>query len=110
MCAMASFAQTIVSDVTSKLTNADFTIGDPVTVTIHTYDYDMIDDGAGNGGEELFGMQPVTGWTAKPMLRLRGSLPTSTLRHISTNNPVWVVHTMLPSSTILLTRMVSVWV
>lgn len=64
MCAMASFAQTIVSDVTSKLTNADFTIGDPVTVTIHTYDYDMIDDGAGNGGEELFGMQPVTGWTA----------------------------------------------
>ena len=67
MCAMASFGQnapTIVSDVTSKLQNADFSQGDPVTVKICTYDYDMADEGAGAGGECLFGMQPVIGWTA----------------------------------------------
>ncbi len=62
--AYAQVEPVIVSDVTSKLQNADFSQGDPVTTTIRTYDYDMADDGVGAGGEALFGMQEVKGWTA----------------------------------------------
>ena len=62
--ALGASAQTIKSDLTSKLQNADFSQGSPVTNTIRTYDYDMSDDGAGAGGVGLYGMQPVTGWTA----------------------------------------------
>lgn len=55
----------ILSDLTSKIQNADFTADPPTTVTIRTYDYDMPDKlGAGNGGSDKFGQQPVTGWTA----------------------------------------------
>ena len=62
--AIGASAQTIQSDLTSKLTNADFTQGSPVASTIYTYDYNMTDDGAGAGGTSLFGMQAVPGWTA----------------------------------------------
>ena len=65
--AIAMHAQTeptIVSDVTSKLQNADFSADTPVSTTVYTYDYNMPDDGVGAGGESLFGMQTVTGWTA----------------------------------------------
>lgn len=55
---------TVLKDVTSKLQNADFKADAPVSTTIRTYDYDMQDEGAGAGGTELFGQQPVTGWTA----------------------------------------------
>ena len=66
MCSLGLSAQEvkILSDLTSKLTNADFSADAPVTATIATYDYNMPDDGAGAGGEGLFGQQPVTGWTA----------------------------------------------
>ena len=65
--AIAMHAQTeptIVSDVTSKLQNADFSADTPVSTMVCTYDYNMPDDGVGAGGESLFGMQAVTGWTA----------------------------------------------
>lgn len=65
--AIAMHAQTeptIVSDVTSKLQNADFSADTPVSTTVYTYDYNMPDDGVGASGESLFGMQAVTGWTA----------------------------------------------
>lgn len=65
--AIAMHAQTeptIVSDVTLKLQNADFSADTPVSTTVYTYDYNMPDDGVGAGGESLFGMQTVTGWTA----------------------------------------------
>ena len=65
--AIAMHAQTeptIVSDVTLKLQNADFSADTPVSTTVYTYDYNMPDDGVGAGGESLFGMQAVTGWTA----------------------------------------------
>lgn len=62
--ALGASGQTITGDLTSKLTNADFTQGSPVTSTIFTYDYNMTDEGAGAGGTQLFGMQPVEGWTA----------------------------------------------
>lgn len=66
---------TITGDLTSQITNADFSadaaiaIGWPkgeATVGLATYDYDMPDDGIGAGGENIgrFGMQPITGWTA----------------------------------------------
>ena len=62
--ALGASAQTIKADLTSQLQNADFTQGSPVTHTVRTYDYGMTDDGAGAGGEDLFGMQAVPGWTA----------------------------------------------
>ena len=65
--AIAMHAQTeptIVSDVTLKLQNADFSADTPVSTTVYTYDYNMPDDGVGASGESLFGMQAVTGWTA----------------------------------------------
>lgn len=72
----------VKEDVTAKhLRNADFTADQPVSITINTYDYDMADEGAGNGGQCLFGQQPVTGWTAdkpsdnKKLMENSGSTP-----------------------------------
>lgn len=64
---MGLHAQTdvrIISDVTSKVQNADFSADEPIMQLIRTYDYDMTDAGVGAGGTEMFGQQPVTGWTA----------------------------------------------
>ena len=56
---------TILEDLTSsKIQNADFSADKPVTTIIYTYDYNMLDNGLGAGGTNLFGMQAVTGWTA----------------------------------------------
>ena len=57
----------------SKLTNADFMTDAPVTQTIRTYAKDMADNGAGSDGAGLYGMQPVTGWTANN--------PTDNIKH-----------------------------
>lgn len=54
-------------DITaSKLKNADFSADKPVAISVRTYSKDIpeSDGGAGAGGKELYGMQPVTGWTA----------------------------------------------
>ncbi|MBQ9558360.1 MAG: hypothetical protein IJV08_00035 [Bacteroidaceae bacterium] len=64
---LAQPTPTILSDLTSKLTNADFSADQPVTTLITTYDYNMADAGLGAGGEALFGQQPVTGWTASSL-------------------------------------------
>ena len=68
MMALLGFAQsepTILENLTSRITNADFMADEPVTVTIRTYDYDMPDGlGLGNGGTDRFGQQEVTGWVA----------------------------------------------
>ena len=69
----SAFAQTkvtVLQDLTSQLTNADFSADAAVTTTIRTYDYDMTDSGAGSGVDgavELFGQQAVTGWTAEKL-------------------------------------------
>lgn len=56
---------TILEDLTaSKIVNADFTADVPVNRLVRTYAKDLADEGLGNGGEELYGMQPVTGWVA----------------------------------------------
>ena len=55
---------TITGDLTSKIQNANFSQGTPVSQLVRTYDYDMTDDGIGAGGTEIFGMQAVPGWTA----------------------------------------------
>lgn len=66
----SAYAQTeysVLQDLTSKITNADFNADAAVTETICTYDYNMTDDGAGSeveGAVGLFGQQAVTGWTA----------------------------------------------
>ena len=54
----------IISDVTSKVQNADFKADEPIMQLVRTYDYDMSDAGLGAGGTEMFGQQAVTGWTA----------------------------------------------
>ncbi len=63
-----SWAQEIeytkLEDLTSKIQNADFKAGTPVNAIIKTYAKDLTDAGLGAGGTELFGMQPVEGWTA----------------------------------------------
>ena len=67
MFSVGLFAQAevqVLEDLTSKLTNADFSADAPVTTSIVTYDYNMPDDGVGAGGEGLFGQQQITGWTA----------------------------------------------
>ena len=63
---MSAYAQDVkvLSNLTSKIQNADFKADQPVTETICTYDYNMTDDGAGAGGVALFGQQVITGWTA----------------------------------------------
>ena len=69
----SAFAQTkvtVLQDLTSQLTNVDFSADAAVTTTIRTYDYDMTDSGAGSGVDgavELFGQQAVTGWTAEKL-------------------------------------------
>ncbi len=57
---------TIIEDLTSKLTNADFKADAPLSgiEKVCTYDYDMPDNGAGSDGVGKFGLQPITGWTA----------------------------------------------
>ena len=50
---------TITDDLTSKIQNADFSQGSPVTKLVATYDYDME-----KNGTDLYGMQEVPGWTA----------------------------------------------
>ena len=62
--AFAQNTYTILQDHTSKLTNADFGTDSPVTNLVRTYAKDMTDAGLGAGGAEMYGMQPVTGWTA----------------------------------------------
>lgn len=59
---MGLHAQTdvrIISDVTSKVQNADFSADEPITKWVCTYDYDME-----KNGTDLYGQQPVTAWTA----------------------------------------------
>lgn len=60
--AMAQTQYTILQDLTSKLTNANFKADSPVTGTITTYDYNHTDVALGEFC--LFGQQAVTGWTA----------------------------------------------
>lgn len=67
LMALGAAAQTqftVLEDMTSKIANANFKTGTPVANTVRTYDYDMEDDGAANGGVGLYGQQPVEGWTA----------------------------------------------
>lgn len=70
MCAFSvtASAQTeykILEDLTAqKLTNYDFSADAPVTTLVRTYAKDLQDAGLGAGGEEMYGQQPVTGWTA----------------------------------------------
>ena len=55
---------TKLEDLTSMITNADFTAGTPVNAIVKTYAKDLTDAGLGAGGTGVFGMQPVEGWTA----------------------------------------------
>lgn len=59
---------TILSNLTSKLTNADFTADAPISGVseVCTYDYNMtaVEVGTADVTKGLFGMQAVTGWTA----------------------------------------------
>ncbi len=56
----------VLEDVSSKIKNADFSADAAVTNTIRTYSKDMTDNGIGaeEPGVELYGQQPLTGWTA----------------------------------------------
>ncbi len=49
----------VLEDITSKLTNADFSADAPMESLICTYDYDMA-----NNGTTFYGQQAVTGWEA----------------------------------------------
>lgn len=49
----------VLSDLTSRLVNADFSADEPVPTTICTYDYDME-----KNATTYFGQQVITGWTA----------------------------------------------
>ncbi|MDE7117783.1 MAG: hypothetical protein K2O61_03960, partial [Bacteroidaceae bacterium] len=64
----------------SKVQNANFAEGEPATVTIRTYDYDMADVPVGESDPTLgmFGMQAVPGWTA--------SAPSDNVRVMETAN------------------------
>lgn len=66
LCYMAN-GFTGKEDITaSKLKNADFSADAPLTTIVRTYSYNLSGNGsgAGEGGTERFGMQPVTDWTA----------------------------------------------
>ena len=67
----------VLSDITSKIQNADFAADEPVTELICTYDYDMP-----NNGSTRYGMQAVTGWVA--------NVPSDNIQHMAnsgdTNN------------------------
>ena len=76
LCGTTAFAQnsyTILSEI--DLVNGDFSADTPVDRLVRTYAKDLQDDGKGAGGAEMYGMQPVTGWTA--------SRPTDNIK----NNP-----------------------
>ncbi len=60
--ALGLYAQTevtVLSDVSSKIQNADFSADEVITQPVCTYDYDME-----KNGTTLYGQQAVTGWTA----------------------------------------------
>ena len=65
LCGTTAFAQnsyTILSEI--DLVNGDFSADTPVDRLVRTYAKDLQDNGKGAGGAEMYGMQPVTGWTA----------------------------------------------
>lgn len=65
LCGTTAFAQntyTILEEI--SLTNGNFAADSPVGQLVRTYAKDMTDAGKGAGGAEMYGMQPVTGWTA----------------------------------------------
>ncbi|MDO4994875.1 MAG: hypothetical protein Q4E32_07715 [Bacteroidales bacterium] len=65
LCGTTAFAQntyTVLSEI--NLANGNFAADEPVDRLVRTYAKDMQDDGKGAGGAEMYGMQPVTGWTA----------------------------------------------
>ena len=67
-------------DITaSKLTNADFSADKPVANLVRTYAKDLLDNGAGSDGKELYGMQAVTGWTANNQ--------SDNIKHTEENDP-----------------------
>lgn len=78
-CSMA-YGYTGKEDITSsKLTNPDFSAMTPVARTVRTYAKDLDDNGAGSDGTDLYGMQPVEGWTA--------SYPTDNIKRTTNNDP-----------------------
>lgn len=78
-CSMA-YGYTGKEDITSsKLTNSDFSAMTPVARTVRTYAKDLDDNGAGSDGTDLYGMQPVEGWTA--------SNPTDNIKHTTDGDP-----------------------
>lgn len=78
-CSMA-YGYTGKEDITSsKLTNPDFSAMTPVARTVRTYAKDLDDNGAGSDGTDLYGMQPVEGWTA--------SNPTDNIKHTTDGDP-----------------------
>ena len=78
-CSMA-YGYTGKEDITSsKLTNPDFSAMTPVARTVRTYAKDLDDNGAGSDGTDLYGMQPVEGWTANN--------PTDNIKHTTDGDP-----------------------
>lgn len=78
-CSMA-YGYTGKEDITSsKLTNPDFSAMTPVARSVRTYAKDLDDNGAGSDGTDLYGMQPVEGWTA--------SNPTDNIKHTTDGDP-----------------------
>ncbi len=78
-CSMA-YGYTGKVDVTSTyLTNSDFSGMTPVARTVRTYAKDLDDNGAGSDGTDLYGMQPVEGWTANN--------PTDNIKHTTDGDP-----------------------
>ncbi len=74
-----AYGYTGKEDITSsKLTNANFMADDPVAVGVITYAKDLADNGAGSDGIRLYGMQPVTGWTA--------NYPSDNIKHTVDND------------------------
>lgn len=55
--ASAQTEYTVLEDLTSKIQNANFSEGTPVSTHVRTYDYDMKDG-------QIYGQQEVPGWTA----------------------------------------------
>ena len=74
-----AYGYTGKEDITSsKLTNADFSAMTPVAQSVRTYAKDLADNGAGSDGADLYGMQPVNGWTA--------SNPTDNIKRTATDD------------------------
>ncbi len=75
-----AYGYTGKEDITSsKLTNHDFSAMTPVARTVRTYAKDLDDNGAGSDGTDLYGMQPVEGWTANN--------PTDNIKHTTDGDP-----------------------